>query len=315
MKCKYFHKIIYIVITICFFSSAAKAQIYYDGRIFNIGDATENGKFSWIVDKLTGMYWTFGNNFFQCDLTPGNPRLAGTGNKIVFYNTFTNTFNDIQVANVYNYSDQRAKTNIKTLGGGLNTILGLRPVSYNWKNEKSDIDSNSSVKNVATTNSFGPNEDNKTQYGFLAQEVEKVLPDAVTTDENGNKLINYTAIIPHLVQSVQELQGIVAEQEAVIENLSAQLARPLGSTIDKIVKCTPNPTSGLITFEYSLTENAPVATIFVSDLTGGIKECVECLNTNTSATADLSSLRDGIYIATLSVNGEVKDSKQFIIQK
>ena len=45
------------------------------------------------------------SNFFQVDVTPDNPRLAGTGNQVVFFNTETSTFNSVQVANVYNYSD------------------------------------------------------------------------------------------------------------------------------------------------------------------------------------------------------------------
>lgn len=311
MYFKNLKKSLLLIFSIGFFASIANAQIYYDGRIFNIGGATENGKFSWIVDKLSGMYWNFGDNFFQIDLTPTNPRIAGTGNKIVFYNTFTSTFNDIQVATVYNYSDERAKTNIQTLNGGLNTVLNLRPVSYNWKVEENTV----AAVSAERSSSFGPNEESKTQYGFLAQDVEKILPDAVTTDENGNKLINYTAIIPHLVQSVQELQGIVAEQETIIENLSAQTYSTTAATLDKIIKCTPNPTSGIITFEYTLTNPMSSAAIFVSDLTGDIMKSIDCELNSTSITEDLSVLRDGIYLATLSVDGEVKDSKQFIIRK
>ena len=33
-------------------------------------------------------------------------------------------------------------------------------------------------------------------YGFIAQDVEEVLPEVVRTDDNGEKAINYSAIIP-----------------------------------------------------------------------------------------------------------------------
>lgn len=289
----------------------ASAQISYNGYMLNIGGAEPNGRFNFAINNHTGLYWTYSNKFLMFDLTSSNPRIAGTGNQIVMYNSFTGTYNSIQVANVYNYSDERAKTNIKTLDSGLNTVLGLRPVSYDWKQ------GNENARSIGNEgNSFGPNEDNRKQYGFLAQEVEQVLPDAVATDDKGNKLINYTAIIPHLVQSIQELQAVVTEQATIIENLSSTPIESRSAvSLNKIVNCSPNPTHGNITFDYTLSESATVVEIYVSDLSGNLKSTIDCEQSSFSVTKDLSSLKDGIYIATLSVDGEIKDSKQFIIIK
>lgn len=313
MKALSFKKLFIFIISTFFIANPINAQISYDGYILNFGGASENGRFNWIVDKFAGLYWTFDNNtkFLQLDVATANPRIAGTGNQIVFYNSFTDTYNSIYAANIYNTSDERAKTNIQTLNSGLNTILNLRPVSYNWKSNTTNTKSRS---NDNTQQSSGPN-DEKTQYGFIAQELEKVLPDAVATDDKGYKLINYTAIIPHLVQSVQELQGVVANQEAIIENLTSQINQSgTNLSVNKITKCTPNPTTGIISFEYSISETSS-ATIFISDLTGTLKESIDCISNTSSITVDLSKLRDGIYIASLSVNGEIKDSKQFVIRK
>ncbi len=309
MKTTTFKKLIICLISTLLFTNPINAQISFDGHILNFGGAPENGRFSWIVDKFTGLYWTYGDKFFQIDLATANPRIAGTGNQVVFYNSVTSTHNDIQVANVYNFSDGRAKTNISTINNGLNTILNLRPVSYNWKNDNNNVNSRS-TENTQTQST----ED--TQYGFIAQEFEKVLPDAVTTDENGYKLINYTAVIPHLVQSIQELQGVVAEQKTEIENLTSQLNQSNSNfSLNKITKCTPNPTTGVISFEYTLIAHTSSASIFISDLTGDLKESFDCDTNSGLITEDLSNLRDGIYIASLAVNGEVKDSKQFVIRK
>ena len=49
--------------------------------------------------------------------------------------------------------------------------------------------------------------------GLLAQ-VEKVLPNVVITDPDGNKLINYTALISVLIQAVNELDAKVKSLEA-----------------------------------------------------------------------------------------------------
>lgn len=45
-----------------------------------------------------------------------------------------------------------------------------------------------------------------TQLGLIAQEVEKIMPELVVTDPEGRKLLNYTGIIPVLINAIQELQ-------------------------------------------------------------------------------------------------------------
>ena len=59
------------------------------------------------------------------------------------------------------------------------------------------------------------------QYGFIAQEVENVYPNLVTTanDEMKTKSVNYDGFIPVLVASVQELQKENALLRARIEKL------------------------------------------------------------------------------------------------
>lgn len=128
-------------------------------------------------------------------MTPAATRLASHYDQVVFYNTKTSTFNSIQVKNVYNYSDARAKTNVQSLNNGLDYILKLRPVSYTF--------SDNSDRSLFKTGGNG------NEIGLLAQEVEKVLPNVVITDPDGKKLINYTAIIPVMIDAIKALQAEV----------------------------------------------------------------------------------------------------------
>ena len=80
----------------------------------------------------------------------------------------------------------------------MNRILNLRPVSYRWKKD-GESDAIVDGRNYA----IGPKEDDMVQYGFLAQEVEGSLPDVVCTSEDSYKGINYIALIPMLVESIQ----------------------------------------------------------------------------------------------------------------
>lgn len=82
-------------------------------------------------------------------------------------------------------SDVRLKKNITDGSYGLEELLQLRPVEYNWKSENDEI-----------TKSLG----------FIAQEVELVIPKLVTTDgENGFKQLNTIGMMPVLVKAIQEL--------------------------------------------------------------------------------------------------------------
>jgi len=79
-----------------------------------------------------------------------------------------------------NPSDRRLKTNIIPLTYGLSDILKLNPVSYNWKDGT-----------------------NGKQFGFIAQEVQEVMPDAVKQGEYLG--LEKDAIYSALVNSVKEL--------------------------------------------------------------------------------------------------------------
>ena len=86
-------------------------------------------------------------------------------------------------------SDIKYKENIKTILNGIDKIEKLNPVEFDW-NDKSDA------------HKIGKKED----AGFIAQEVQKVLPNLVNENVDGDLALNYEGIIPYLVQSIQELK-------------------------------------------------------------------------------------------------------------
>ena len=65
--------------------------------------------------------------------------------------------------------------------------MKLRGVSYYWKQDEFP------EKNF----------DRFKHYGFIAQEVEKIIPDVVGTDDNGWKAVRYTGFTPLLVEAVK----------------------------------------------------------------------------------------------------------------
>jgi hypothetical protein len=86
------------------------------------------------------------------------------------------------------YSDIRLKKNVEPLNGALDRLLRLRGVTFEWKEP------------AEHANQTGR------QTGFIAQEVEKVMPDWVTEDNKGFKTITTRGIDAMLVESVRTLR-------------------------------------------------------------------------------------------------------------
>ena len=61
------------------------------------------------------------------------------------------------------------------------------------------------------------------QWGFIAQELEKVMPELVHEDDNGYQSLNYTGVIPLLTKAMQEQQTEMDKQQKEIDQLKAQL--------------------------------------------------------------------------------------------
>jgi Chaperone of endosialidase len=103
-----------------------------------------------------------------------------------FSASFTST---VCASNIVCSSDLRYKKNISPLGNSLNNILKINGVRYDWKQEEFP------EKHFS----------DKNQIGFIAQEIEKIFPEMVFTDEKGFKSVDYARLTPVLVEAIKEL--------------------------------------------------------------------------------------------------------------
>lgn len=95
-------------------------------------------------------------------------------------------------------SDARYKTNVQTFADVLDRIRRLRGVTFNWKPDLNNPER---------------------QIGFIAQEVEAVFPELVSTNEEGYKTVSYANAVPVLVEAVKEQQTQIERQQKQIDEL------------------------------------------------------------------------------------------------
>ena len=99
-------------------------------------------------------------------------------------------------------SDERLKTEIHTVENALEKILGLRGVSYEWKDK----------------DRFG----SQTELGFIAQEVEPILPEVVRKGGDYWSL-NTRNILAVVVEAMKEMWGKITQNEDRINELEARI--------------------------------------------------------------------------------------------
>lgn len=198
--------------------------------------SSTNGFTGLRLDNNTGDYQLFSNEFgglfldystdnyatrtgiitFAPNASNFEMRPAITNN--VFLGTSAFRWREIWSQNALNTSsDRRLKKNITEIKYGLDEIMKLQAVTYNWKD----------------------NDDKKLQLGFIAQDVEKIVPEIVTKsgisdeefeqlEKKGEKVtdtygMQYTGLIPVLVKAVQEQQKVIEDKANRIIQLEDKL--------------------------------------------------------------------------------------------
>jgi len=103
-------------------------------------------------------------------------------------------------------SDIRYKKDISPITDVLPDVMKLQGIKYNWR------------KDEFPTMHFN----DRRQIGFVAQEVEKVFPEIVNTNEEGFKNIEYAKLTPMLVEAIKEQQKMIDNLKLENNELKAQ---------------------------------------------------------------------------------------------
>ena len=144
-------------------------------------------------NPLSGYLWYENSTTSNMRLTNGNLTVTG------------------DITGFGNLSDIRLKKNVINidLDLSLSKIKSLRPVTFDWKD---DI--------------FNESKRNKNDIGFIAQELEQVIPQAISDtshESTSYKSIKFERILPYLVGSIQKLENIIDKQNQHIKSLEKDI--------------------------------------------------------------------------------------------
>jgi hypothetical protein len=105
--------------------------------------------------------------------------------------------NFVATGNVTAYSDERLKENISTIENALDKVSQLRGVEYTRKDTQ------------------------ERGIGVIAQEVEEIIPEVISSNIDGYKGVAYGNLVGLLIEAIKEQKEIVAKQQTQIEELTA----------------------------------------------------------------------------------------------
>ncbi|MGL5890605.1 MAG: tail fiber domain-containing protein [Bacteroidia bacterium] len=210
----------------------------------------------------------------------------------------------VRATGYWAFSDARLKQNIETIENPLAKVMQLRGTTYSFRqNETMELPQG-------------------TQIGFIAQELEKVVPEAVTKDATGTYQVNYDAIIPLLVEGIKAQQGQIDSLRNVISAsrpgtdnlLNPAGVNGVGIQGARLDQNAPNPFNVATTISYSVPAGVSTAQINVYDLTG---KQLRTFGINGSGEGNMqiaaNEFGPGIYIYMLVLDGKEAASRKMII--
>lgn len=165
----------------------------------NVGDTAAAPSYSWSGDTNTGIYWVGAD---QIGFTAGGTqrlRVHTTGATVTGALTASG---DVTGAAFLYSSDKRLKTNIRPLEPSLEKLERINSYRFAYRNDPSRTE----------------------HIGVMAQEVAEVYPEAVRKDDQGMLRVDYPALVPALIKSIQELDARVKELEHANDNLQKGLS-------------------------------------------------------------------------------------------
>ncbi|MEM1318807.1 MAG: tail fiber domain-containing protein [Bacteroidota bacterium] len=255
---------------------------------------------------------------------------AGGASNVVYF-VFGSAFAS---GGVWAPSDKNLKRNIQPLSNAMEILQEIEGVTYEYRtDERPELNLNEGR-----------------QYGFIAQDVQKVMPEATqgVVNQDGEMddyiAMNYDMIIPVLTEAVKEQDETIKYQEEVINEQTAEIEslqdritmmerdelEPLRDRIARLEKLLlgnqpasssvelrqnrPNPANGMTIIEYSIPQDMNNADLVVYDVRGVELQRVSIAAGNGNIEYNTNNFNSGIYFYSIEANGQNLARKKMVIK-
>jgi len=284
------------------FGQAGNAKSGYNYGVYGMLLGSNNG--AAVFGDVTQAHWGVSIDGKYAGYFNGNVKVTGTIN-----------------GTVVGSSDIRFKQNIVELGNDergkaevLKTVTNLVPISYNYKQVYRDSESESKSDSLGMFDEKSPIFQKK-HYGLIAQDVQEIYPDLVYENDNGYLSINYTELIPLLIQSIKELKEEVDQLSVSLRSASTSSDKINDLPRAVLYQNTPNPFSERTVIKFDLPEKTSHAYIYIFNMQGALLKQIPVYKNQSSVTINGSELTAGMYLYSLIVDGKEIDTKRMILTK
>jgi len=211
-------------------------------------------------------------------------------------------------------SDSTLKENVLAINNALEKTLRLQGVTYNLKAQNNELSSvNTSISGVSVR-----------QMGLIAQSVERVIPEVVTTNSNGIKTIAYSNLVGLLVEAIKEEDDRVNKLQNKLDSCIAVTKHPdiigINRNSDEVNKdailypCSACPANSNVTFHCYVPVQSKNASLLVFDMSGTLKKTIPIYGKEKQlVNINGGELLAGMYYYSLMVDGNEVDTKKVIM--
>ena len=232
--------------------------------------------------------------------------------------------------NVVNSADVNAKNTqtLRPINSALDGIASANPFMYIVRTQVPGIGTGVVPDSATLTGTVAPTSDpvvsfGKSYYALDVNAVKQSFPALIIKDAQGNEYVNYTQLVPILVQAIKELKTELDDlKEAVASsgtrkvNAATNIAT---NTLDEgwgsISQNTPNPFTGQSTVRVSVPDDASDAYVDILTLNGASLKRIPVSNGLSEVSLSSFEFAPGTYLYTLVVNGKVSETRRMIVNR
>lgn len=227
------------------------------------------------------------------------------------------------------YSDFRMKENIRPIENALQRIRQVNGVQYTMKSE--NFEEIPEEKREEFTHN---------EYGVIAQDLQRIFPELVVPDEDGNYGVKYTRLIPIMIEAIKEQQNMIdslqqkgmEERSLLMESIhelrneiSLQQEMPNNNfntmpqgagDMLRVFQNSPNPFTEVTAIRCYVPAYFQNVQLCVYDMQGVRQKCIPVSGRqHTEVQISAEELPAGIFSYLLIGDGQVSEAKLMILTK